>query len=252
MADLEQFGGGDGSGKEAMSEAAMEAIREQMRQAGKQLKALQKGESKKKKKEDKLAKLITQFLQKKSKRSDLAITAATLLSLNIPPAFVLSMLLLGDSASQAELSMTTAEDDKGLDAAHQPDIEGMISLSGNDLSYMMTDDEAQTAQLHAALVPWVQTMYIQAKNDPLRMLKNAKTETEEIQPSIIECMMMAMRYFLEDRGLILPPENLQMLSQIILMKIFTELAQNFDKLQELREQEFQGLPGDTSTSTDPV
>lgn len=239
--DLEQFGGGSDQGGEGMSEAAREAFREQQRAASQQLKALQKGEQKKKKKEDKLAKIITELLQKKSKRSDLAMAAAEVLALNVPPAFVLSAILLGDQESQKELSMTIVEDDKGLATENQPDLSDLITLSGNDLSYMMTDDEVQTANLHSELVPWSQMMYIQAKNDPIRMLQNGKIEDEDkVQPVIIELMMLTQRYFLEDRGLLLPADNLRTLSGIIMRKIFEKIQANVDRLQALREAEFLG------------
>ncbi len=239
--DLEQFGGGSDQGGEGMSEAAREAFREQQRAASQQLKALQKGEQKKKKKEDKLAKIITELLQKKSRRSDLAMAAAEVLALNVPPAFVLSAILLGDQESQKELSMTIVEDDKGLATENQPDLSDLITLSGNDLSYMMTDDEVQTINLHNELIPWSQMMYVQAKNDPMRMIQNAKVEDDEkTQPVIIELMMLTQRYFLEDRGLLLPADNLRTLSEIIMRKIFEKIQANVDRLQALREAEFLG------------
>ena len=239
--DLEQFGGGSDQGGEGMSEAAREAFREQQRAASQQLKALQKGEQKKKKKEDKLAKIITELLQKKSRRSDLAMAAAEVLALNVPPAFVLSAILLGDQESQKELSMTIVEDDKGLATENQPDLSDLITLSGNDLRYMMTDDEVQTINLHNELIPWSQMMYVQAKNDPMRMIQNAKVEDDEkTQPVIIELMMLTQRYFLEDRGLLLPADNLRTLSEIIMRKIFEKIQANVDRLQALREAEFLG------------
>lgn len=246
--DLEQFSGSDQGAQEGMSEAARETYREQQRAASQQLKALQKGEQKKKKKEDKLAKIITQLIQKKSRRSDLAIAAAEVLALNIPPTFILAVILLGDQESQRELSMTVIEDDKGLATEHQPDLNDLITLSGNDLSYMMTDDETQTVALHNELVPWAQMMYVQAKNDPLRMLQNAVAPHDndenivpsESHPQLTELIMLAMRYFLQDRNLLLPPENLRTLSDIIMGKIFERIQNNIDRLQALREVEFLG------------
>src|SRR3990167_5158278 len=92
--DLESFHGSDG-GAEQMSEEAYERFQEQMRTAAAQIKALQKGEQKKKKKEDTLAKIIERFLQKKAK-TDLVMLAAQVLAENIPPLFVLSVLILAD------------------------------------------------------------------------------------------------------------------------------------------------------------
>lgn len=239
--DVEQFGGGQ-EGSEGMSEAAMEAFREQMKAAGQQLKALQKGEQKKKKKEEKLAKIISQFLQKKSKRTDLAFQAAEALALNIPAGFVLSMLLLGDQESRKAASESEVSDKQDSDKQDAD----VITLSGNDLSYMMTDDEAQTARLHAELIPWTDMMYSQAKHDALRLLQQSRDEDGRLYPVMIQLPSTVMKYFLQDHRLVIPQQNLEKLSQIILDKIFTGLQGNLDKLQEIREAEFGDTSGDSS------
>lgn len=226
--DLEQFGGAH-EGSDGMSEAAMEAFREQMKAAGQQLKALQKGEQKKKKKEEKLAKIISQFLQKKSKRTDLAFMAAEALALNIPPGFILGTLLLGDEESQ-KIAI------EGLSEGKQD----AISLSGNDLSYMMAEDESQTARLHAQLVPWVDVMYTQASTDALRLIQQARDEEGKLYPVMVNLPATVMRYFLQDNGLVIPQQNLETLAKIIIEKIFAALQKNLDKLQQIREAEFGG------------
>jgi|GEM_PF-4423616 hypothetical protein len=235
--DLEQFGGAH-EGSDGMSEAAMEAFREQMRVSGQQLKAQQKGEQKKKKKEEKLAKIISQFLQKKSKRTDLAFLAAEALALNIPPGFVLAALLLGDEDAQKTATEGLAEEKQS-----------QITLSGNDLSYMMAEDEAQTARLHAQLIPWVDVMYIQAATDALRLIQQSHDEEGKLYPVMLNLPATVMKYFLQDNGLTIPKQNLETLARIILEKIFVSLQKNIDKLQEIREAEFGTPPGQEPPAT---
>lgn len=239
MGDLEHFGGGSEAGGE-MSEAAMEAFREQMRSAAQQLKAQQKGEQKRKKKEDKLAKLLTQFLQKKSGRSDLAFLAAHVLALNIPPAFVLSILLLGDRDSQAELTMTAKEDDKGLEVevAGEEVVQSM-ALSEEELELISIEDAEKAEQIKEEIVVWSEMMYIQAKNDALRIMKNAYDEDEKIREEIPNYLGAVLRHFMNDNNGNIPPENIESLAEMILEKICASLKKDLEKLHDIRTKEFE-------------
>ncbi len=239
--DLENYNSAGGSeGTEGMSEAAMEVFREQMRSTSQQLKALQKGEQKRKKKEEKLAKLLTEFLQRKSGKSDLAFQAAHLLALNIPAAFVLSMLLLGDRESQQELTMAAKEDDKGLEVEMlSTDTQQRITLGEEDLALVRTEDEEKSQAIIDELLVWIDMMYIQAKNDVMRMIKNAYDEDQKIHDEIPKFMTTVVNYFMTENGMSVPPENIERVSEIMLQKMFAALNENFDKIQQLRSKEFE-------------
>ncbi len=239
--DLENYNAAGGSeGSEGMSEAAMEAFREQMRSTSQQLKALQKGEQKRKKKEEKLAKLLTQFLQRKSGKSDLAFQAAHLLALNIPAAFVLSMLLLGDRESQQELTMAAKEDDKGLEVeVLSTDTQQRITLSEEDLGLIRTEDEEKSQAIIDELLVWIDMMYIQAKNDVMRMMKNAYDDNQKIHEEIPQFMTTVVNYFMTENGMSVSPENIERISETMLQKIFGMLEENINKIQQLRNKEFE-------------
>lgn len=240
--DLEQFGASEGGG-EGMSEAAMEAFREQMRAASQQVKQLQKGEQKRKKKEEKLAKLLSQFLQRKSGRGDLAFLAAHVLALNVSPAFVLSILLLGDRESQQDLTMAAKEDDKGLEVEVVPtEVIQNITLDEDELALLRTEDEIRSQQIIDEVLVWIEIMYIQARNDQMRIIKNSYDENQQVHAVIGEYMSAVMKHFTSDNGVSLPPENLELLAQNILRKIFSNLQDNMEKIQQLRNQEFDSLP----------
>lgn len=239
--DLENYNSIGGSeGSEGMSEAAMEAFREQMRSASQQLKALQKGEQKRKKKEEKLAKLLAQFLQRKSGKTDLAFQAAHLLALNIPAAFVLSMLLLGDRESQQELTMAAKEDDKGLEVeVLSSDTQQRITLGEEDLALIRTEDEEKSQAIIDEILVWIDIMYIQARNDVMRMMKNAYDEDQKIHDEIPQFMTTVVTYFMTENGMSVPPENVEKISETMLQKIFTALNENLEKIQALRSKEFE-------------
>lgn len=251
MSDLEHFGGAS-EGSEGMSEAAMEAFREQMRAAAQQVKQLQKGEQKRKKKEEKLAALLTQFLQRKSGRSDLAFLAAHVLALNIPPAFVLSVLLLGDRESQQELTMAAKEDDKGLEVeVVSGEVIKNITLDEDELALLRTEDEAQSQLIIDEVLVWIEILYIQARNDQIRIIRNGYDEEHRIQPSISEYMSAVMKHFMTDNGMNIPPENIETLTRNILHKLFSALEENLSKVQLLRDQEFESLPPPSSEDNTP-
>ncbi len=242
MSDLENFSPSEGGG-EGMSEAAMEAFREQMRAASQQLKQLQKGEQKRKKKEEKLAKLLTQFLQRKSGRTDLAFLAAHVLALNIPPAFVLSVLLLGDRESQQDLTMAAKEDDKGLEVeVMSGETIQNITLDEDELALLRSEDVQRSQLIIDEVLVWMGIMYMQAQNDQIRMIKNGYDEDHRIQSSLIEYMNAVMKHFVTDNALNIPGENITALVDAILKKIFGTIEENLEKLNLLRNQEFDSLP----------
>lgn len=236
--DLDQFHGGD-EGTDQMSEAAREVFREQMRAASQQIKAIQKGEQKRKKKEDKLAKLLSQFLQRRSGRTDLAFLAAQVLALNIPPAFILSVLLLGDRESQQELTMTAKEDDNGLEVeVMSGDMVQNITLDEDELALLRTEDEARSQQIIDEVLIWMEIMYMQARNDKIRMLRNGydsdvsednetpSSDSHIIRLPIIEYMAAVMNHFVTDNGLNITPKNTEILARAILQKIFMVLEES--------------------------
>lgn len=226
-----------------MSEAAMEAFREQMRAASQQLKALQKGEQKRKKKEEKLAKLLTQFLQRKSGRTDLAFLAAHVLALNIPPAFVLAVLLLGDRESQQDLTMAAKEDDKGLEVeVMSGEMIQNVTLDSEDFALLLTEDSARSQLMIDEVLVWMEMLYMQARNDQMRILKNGYDEFHHIHPTMMEYMATVMTHFVADNEIGVPAENLKTLADRILTRIFNLLEENMAKLQQLRNQEFESLP----------
>lgn len=240
--DLEQFGASEGGG-EGMSEAAMEAFREQMRAASQQVKQLQKGEQKRKKKEEKLAKLLSQFLQRKSGRGNLAFLAAHVLALNVSPAFVLSILLLGDRESQQDLTMAAKEDDKGLEVeVMTAETIQNITLDEGELALLRTEDEMLSQQIIDEVLVWIEIMFIQARNDQMRMIKNSYDENHQMHAAIGEYMSAVLQYFTSDNGLHIPQESLEILADNILRKIFSNLEESLEKIQQLRNQEFDQLP----------
>lgn len=230
--DLEQFAGSDGGGE--VSESALEAFREQMRAAARQIKALQKGEQKKKKKEEKLAKIIAQFLQKKSEKTEIAILAAKVLANNVPASFVLSMILLDDPETQQELLSATNEE--------APAATTSIAISEADLSLIPTNDDETSARFAKAFSDWIELMYQQAATDAMRVQQHSVTDEGEYEPTIIELLTIVILTFAEEQGCEVSYEACEQFANRAMQKVFGELARNLERLESIREKEFEAPP----------
>jgi hypothetical protein len=103
MSDAEVFSGMDAS-QEGFDPAAFERFKERMKAASAQLKAIQAGEQKQKKKEDELIKILLKFI-KSGKKKDILMLVVKLLEENIPAAFVVSLLLISNPDMQEELGI---------------------------------------------------------------------------------------------------------------------------------------------------
>jgi len=90
MSDLDIFSGSE-SGNTSFSPEKYQEFLGKMREAAAQIKELKKGEQRQKAKEDKLAKIIAQFIKTQS-NSPFAVLIIKLLSKNLPPVFILSLI----------------------------------------------------------------------------------------------------------------------------------------------------------------
>lgn len=106
MSDLEFFRPGEGG--ESYDPAAFDKFKEQMKKNAAFMAAARKSEQKQKEKEDKLAKILLKFIQSNQK-SALLFLAAKLIQENIPPSFILSVILLGNDEIQEELRRETKD-----------------------------------------------------------------------------------------------------------------------------------------------
>lgn len=203
--DLESFHGSDGGGGEQMSEEAFEQFQEQMRATARQLKALQKGEQKKKKKEDRLAKILSEFFKKKAKTS-LVLLAAQVLAENIPPSFVLSILILSDEESLQDAKKTIEEEGSRLEKITIPE----------ELEY---------------LADWINIIAEYAARDPLKLLSTAKNDEKKLKYILVEFVTAVINDYKET-------EDAEKLAIQTLRLIIDQIQKNAEYLEQLREKDF--------------
>ena len=99
MTDFESFIGGEAS--EGFDPKAIERFKEQMRKNAAAMAALQKSEKKQKTSEDKLAKILAQFI-KSCSQDDLVRLVSKCLERNMPAILILHVILLGNEHLQKE------------------------------------------------------------------------------------------------------------------------------------------------------
>lgn len=217
--DLESFRPSD-DGTNKVSEQAAEAFREQMRKASAQMKALQKGEQKKKKKEDRLAKIISEFLKKKTK-TDLVLLAAQVLAESIPPNFVLGMLILSDRES--------------LEEGHK-----ILAEEGRRLQPFQLDEEERDLipEANGEIVDWVNLMGEYGAQEGLKLLENIKNQDGKLKYILVEFMTAVLEDYFQEKNMSFDRENLKNFTIHILRKVVAEIQQNLEHLEVLREQDF--------------
>lgn len=192
MSDFESFFGVDAG--EGMDEAAFEQFKERMKanQAGMQ--ALKKGEQKQKKKEDKLIKILLKFIRSHHK-TDLVLLVSRVLEQNMPAAFILSVILLGNEDIQEEIGIhlrLPAAQEKEL-ARVETQMAEENHLTANQSSSSQTaltlfgiNQHVLPLKIKIALDLWGRNMYESAAAYPYKMLKTALNYEEKISPHLIK------------------------------------------------------------------
>lgn len=213
----------EGSGSK-VSEQAHEQFREQMRATTQKLKAMQKGEQKKKTKEDRLAKILSDFLQKKTK-SHLVLLAAKLLAEGIPALFVLSMMIVTDPESVADARKTLDEEGRRLDPLSWTDEEmGVFPQASGDM------------------IDWINIVAEYAGRDAVKFLATVRNSEKKLKYIVLEFASEVLKDYFMDKNMELEPENAQKLSIQILKKVIESVQRNAEQLEHLRDMQDMGGP----------
>lgn len=231
MSDFELFSGGDQG--EAMSEEDFEKFREQMKAAAAQMKASQKGEQKQKKKEVRLADILSKFIQDSGKR-DLMLLAARLLEQNIPPVFVLGILLLGNkdmqSEAQVSLSLPPMEGQPQDDDQHE---ENMPVIRENLASLIKSHPGQGNLSLKAKIEidNWIKYMHEQALTTPAKLIQNALNDDGDIKLIVLQLTAFVLRDFMEQEKSDAEFDHVSDFATLIMEKIMADAASSLKKTQ---------------------
>lgn len=222
----ESFRPSEGEGRDKMSEQAYEQFQEQMRQTAQQLKALQKGEQKKKKKEDRLQKILTDFWKKRT-RAGVVNSAVKLLAENIPPLFVLGVMILTDHQSMEEAGKVLQEEGRRL----------------SPLSFVEEDFEL-VPEANGVLTDWMNIVAEYAGRDPIKFLKTIKNQDKKLKYIVVEFVGKVLKEYFDEKSMEADQENLNQFGVIVMQKVIEAVQQNAEHLDHLHQNEDLGGPAE--------
>ncbi len=237
---LESFIGMEGG--EGMSEGALEALREKMRAAAAQIAAIKKEESKQKKTEDELLKILYKFV-KTSQKQELVLLISRVLEHNVPANFVLAIILLGNEDIQQEagrfLMLNAPAETVPGDSFQNHDSE-------KSLVFFTNQDNSLPLKIRIELDHWIKNMLFQAQENPHKLVKTAyKTEMIElpkeydwddseykqeitIRIPIIQLLTFVLRDFLGQKDIDEPYDKLYDFAEFILTGILSKTKEGIE------------------------
>lgn len=234
MSDLESFSGHDTG--EGMDPASFERFKEQMAAAAAQLKAIQAGEQKQKKKEDELVKILLKFIQSGSQKRDILLLVTRLLELNIPAAFIVSILLINHQEMQTQLNIKLLPSsfekiaEKQLQAVASGQLNGPQTLPDR---YM--PNQTIPLKVKIAIDAWIQEMVKYAFEKPHRMVETALDTNGLIHLPMLQLGVLCLEDFLQQNAVETKYEDLKEFMNVMFTGIMKRLQEQIKNRKELKE-----------------
>lgn len=225
MSDFEIFGGIEDTG--GVDEASFEKFKERVKAAQAQIKALQKGEQKVRKKEEKLIKILLRFVKNHQKK-DIMLLIARLLEQNIPSIFILSIVLLGNedvlNEEESKTFLTAPESSKEVEE---------MSLS------TMDKDQLLPVKLKVRIDEWLKSIMSSALENPHKLLLTSLDSDKQIILPLIQLCAFILRDYLVQNSEEANYEDLKDFSQFFLSGIMEKVADKVANQKELKDNEEQ-------------
>jgi len=193
---LEDFVGFD-SGEAGASPEAVEAFKEQMKKNAAFIAAVKKDEKKQKDKEEKLVKILVKFIKGNSSK-DLLLLISQLLEENIPAAFILSIIYLGNPEIQEEINLLALE--AGKVETQEKKISEKDLQKDDALVPFGIKDKTIPLKVKVEIDAWVKNIWDTAKTYSGKLLATAIYDNQYIKPVVVELSAFVLRDFLTDSG----------------------------------------------------
>jgi|GEM_PF-1434120 len=237
MTDLESFSGFNGN--EAYDPAAFERFKERMKAASAQLKAIQAGEQKQKKKEDELIKILLKFIQSGQNR-DVLLLISHLLEDNVPASFIVSLIAIAyqEIQEQIGLKLLPEPDDLAKHAAAQSEkvlLEGTTDPPKKEtLPDHYIHGEVMPLKIKIAIDAWIQEIMKRAGENPHRVIKTGIDVEGNIKLTIIQLATFCLRDFMESQAQEAEYDRLREFMEVVLQGIFKKLDDMVENQKELK------------------
>lgn len=241
MDGLESFFGMDAG--EGMDEAAFEQFKERMKANRAHIQALKKGEQKQKKKEDKLVHIILKFI-KGRKKSDLVLLVSRVLEQNMPAAFILAIILLGDEEIQDEVGIhlrLPKEQEKEFARLEAKMTEEKILAEQDQRQTALTEFDAikrvLPLKIKIALDLWGRGIFEAASAYPYKTLRTALNHEKKISPNLIKLTAHVLFDYFEDNEVEAEYKPVESFCHFSLKGILAKVREKIKEQKELDENE---------------
>lgn len=190
MSDLEIFSFSEAG--ESYDPAAFERFKEKVKKNAKFVASIRKQEQRQKKKEDQLFQILMKFFQTHQKQGILLL-ASRLLKQNIPPSFVLGILLLGNEDLKAQVgNLLFAATDERSESDPVATTEFSLITRFSDASLPL--------RVKAEIDQWGRLLLEAAEFQPFRLLETALEPGGKVKSLVIDCMANVFQDFLIESG----------------------------------------------------
>lgn len=190
MADFDKFDDLDVAQPQEASEEAKERFQERLAAAQKTLKQLKKDESKRKKQDNHLVKIITYFLQTAGNTS-LANLVADLVEKNVPSDFILAILSLVDNQSKDAILVKKSQ--LLLQGAHSEETQVLVTLEENVF-------EKISPEIKQEIDSWFEHIYMIGKEETEKIMEKTLDADLEVNPNLLQLMASLLQRFLAKYG----------------------------------------------------
>lgn len=185
MSDFESFIGGEAS--EGFDPQAIERFKEQMQKNAAAMAALQKSEQKQKKTEDKLAKILAQFI-KSSANDELVRLVSQCLEENMPANLILHVILLGNEDLQKETGINIK-----LLGVREGDEQAIVPFS--------FENQALPLKLKIEIDTWVAEVMRAAGTHPHKVLLTCIDRADgKVKKELVKLFIKVLNDFLQAEG----------------------------------------------------
>ncbi len=223
MSDFESFS--SESESHGSSAETFRLFQERMKVAAAQIKAIRAGEQKQKKREDKLAKILSDFI--KSRQSDqnfleFIVHITKLLAVNLPAAFILSFLILNFPELQAQTNLSITSLPEALQAN---------ALDAQTLPDLYLPDNQLPPYHKIQIDNWIQAISRSALDNRSKLLAIAVLSNKKFRSEIVDFMAFSLDSYLQKDSFHLDPQFLKQFSEFCLQGIFAQIQEPFSELK---------------------
>ena len=185
MSDMEFFAPGEGG--ESYDPAAFERFKEQIKKNAAAMATAKQQEQRQKQKEDRLAKILLKFIQGNQK-SGILMLAAKLLEENIPPSFILSIIILGNEDIQEELKKEIAADAAQIKGPADGATSDAAQAAHSEFSLAVRfNDQSLPLKIRAEIDEWGKGIFEAGSIIPFQVLETAVQKDGMIKQIVIDC-----------------------------------------------------------------